>query len=152
MKKAYFAALFSVCIFYGFTSGVRFYVCPYELSTEVKSKIDIGKKKEILAHQEYRVIVVQMKTNGSVSVAQHYRHKHTFSNRIHPRSVSYDNLLTLTAMIIVDDVTTENGIEIKNLDDNKWHIYWLSDKDIKDLKRTGIVCLPPCDGLLLLHN
>jgi hypothetical protein len=150
MKKAFFAACFFVVIFNGCTSGVRFYVCPHELALEMKSKTNMGQKKEVLAHQDFRVIVVKIDKDGEISVVQHYRPEHTFSDRVHHRSVSYDDPLTLTALIIVDEISTTDGIAIKKLNDSDWRIYWLKDSDIKELKETGVVYLPPYDDLPLL--
>ena len=152
MKSILFLLMSLGCIIAGCASEVRFYVCPYELAAQVKPTTDMGQKKEALAYQDYRVLVVQRGNQGLISPVQHFRPEHTFGNSVHPRVVTYEKPLTLTALIIVDEINNSTGIAVKKLSDTNWRIYWLQDMDIKDLKKEGIVYLPPYEDLPLLKN
>ena len=148
MKNAIFATIFLSFILNGCSSAYRFYVCPHEFTEEVKSKKDIGKKKEALAKKDYRVLVID---NEKMPV-QHFRPEHTFGNRIHPRDVAFENPLTLTSLIIVEQLNLSYGIALKKLNDNDWRIYWLQDADIKDIRNEGVVYLPQYEKLPLLRD
>ncbi|MEE4604044.1 MAG: hypothetical protein V2J65_22375 [Desulfobacteraceae bacterium] len=136
----------------GCASGVRFYVCPNELAQEMQSKTDIGQKKEVLVGIDYRVLVVQKNKDQKIVPMQHYRPEHTFGNRTHPRTVSFDNPLTLTALIIIKDMQKPIGIAIKKVDDIDWRVYWLKKADIAEVKSNGVVYLPPYNSLPLIIN
>lgn len=152
MKKALFMLIGSTIILGGCSSGIRFFVCPYEFSTEMKSESDIGQRREILVGLDYRVLVVHIDENGEIVPIQHYRPEHTFGNRTHPLEVSYEKPLTLTALVIINEVQKPMGIAIKKVSDIDWRIYWLKDADIKELRNNGVVYLPPYNRLSLIKN
>ena len=58
--------------------------------------------------------------------------------------------MTLGTLIIIKDINRPIGIAIKKTVDNDWRIYWLQDPDIKDLRKEGVVYLPPYEDLPLL--
>jgi hypothetical protein len=118
----------------------------------MQSKTDIGQKKEVLVGIDYRVLVVQKNKDQKIVPMQHYRPEHTFGNRTHPRTVSFDNPLTLTALIIIKDMQKPIGIAIKKVDDIDWRGYWLKKADIAEVKRNGVVYLPPYNSLPLIIN
>jgi len=136
----------------GCSSGVRFYVCPNELASEMKSKTDIGQKKEVLVGLDYRVLVIHKDKNDKIMPLQHYRPEHTFGNRTHPRIVSFDKPLTLTALIIIDSLKESIGIAVKRLGDIHWRIYWVNNSDRAEIRKSGVVYLPPYDNLPLIRD
>jgi hypothetical protein len=44
------------------------------------------------------------------------------------------------------------GIAIKKVDDIDWRVYWLKKADIAEVKRNGVVYLPPYNSLPLIIN
>lgn len=136
----------------GCSHGVRFYVCPDELASAVRSKNDIGQKKEALVGLDYRVLAIHKDKNDKILPLQHYRPEHTFGNRIHPRVVSFDKPLTLTAVIIIDELKETIGIAVKRLGDIHWRVYWVKNADRREILKNGIVYLPPYDELPLIRD
>lgn len=135
----------------GCSHGVRFYVCPDELAPEMKSKTDIGQKKEVLVGLDYRVLVIHKDKSGKILPLQHYRPEHTFGNRTHPRVVSFDKPLTLTALIIIDELKENIGIAVKRSRDIYWRVYWVKDVDKQEILKSGIIYLPPYEELPLVR-
>ena len=152
MRKAIFATLISVFIICGCSSGIRFFVCPNQFATEMKTATDIGQRREILVGSDLRVVVVHLNKQNVVVPVQHYRPEHTFGNRIHLLKVSFDRPMTLGTLIIIKDIERPIGIAIKKKADNDWRIYWLQAPDIKALRNEGVVYLPPYEDLPLLKN
>ena len=146
-----FFIAFSV-VFCGCSSSLRFYVCPNEVATVVKSKTDIGEKKEVLVDLDYRVLAVHKNKNKEVVPIQHYRPEHTFGNRTHPRSVSFDKPLTLTALVIIKELTKPIGIAIRKRTDIEWRVYWMKDSDIGEIRKNSVVYLPPYKKLPLMKK
>ena len=143
MKHAIFVTIILSFILNGCSNAYRFYVCPHEFSEEVKSKNNIGEKKEVLAKKDYRVLVI----NNKKIPVQHFRPEHTFGNLIHPRDVSFENPLTLTSLIIVEQLNFSYGIALKKLNDNNWRIHWIQDADVEDIRNEGLVYLPHYEDL-----
>ena len=135
MRIALFIMIAISLIFVGCTSDVRFYVCPNEFAATMKSKTDIGQKKEVLVSSDCRVLAVHKDKNIKILPVQHYRPAHTFSNRTHPRKVSFDKPLTLTALIVINDIQKPVGIAIKKVSDIDWWGYWLEKPDIDEEKK-----------------
>jgi hypothetical protein len=93
-----------------------------------------------------------MDKSDAIVPVQHYRPEHTFGNRTHPRSVSFDKPLTLTALVIIKEFTNPIGIAIRKKTDIKWRVYWMEDYDISELRKTGIVYLPPYKKLPIMKQ
>lgn len=149
----------NIIILIGFTlflascaSGIRFLVSPYEKGPEMRSTSDLGQRKEILWHLDYRILIVHRNESNEILPVQHYRPEHTFGHRIHPLKASFEEPMTMGTLIILKDVKRPIGIAIKIKADTNWRIYWLNDSDIKDLKKTGVVYLPQYKDLPFLEN
>ncbi len=115
----------------------------------------LAKRKKFLSELITEVLVVQKNKDQKIVPMQHYRPEHTFGNRTHPRIVSFDNPLTLTALIIIKDMQKPIGIAIKKVDDIDWRVcgrYWLKKADIAEVKSNGVVYLPPYNSLPLIIN
>ena len=152
MRRAIFATLISVFTILGCSSGIQFFVCPDQYAAEMKTVSDIGQRREILVGSDLRVVVVHLNERNEVVPVEHFRPEHTFTDRIHPLEVTYEKPMTLTTLIIIKKLQRPFGVAIKNLSDLNWRIYWLQDKDIKDLRKEGVVYLPPYEDLPLLKN
>ena len=152
MKKPYWVTLFILFVLNGCSSGIRFFVCPNQYADEMKAVTDIGLRREILVGSDLRIVIVHLNQNNEIVPVEHYRPEHTFTNRIHPLDVSFEKPMTLTTLIVIKKLQKSIGIAIKKFSDRDWRIYWLSDSDIRDLKREGVVYLPPYEDLPLLQN
>ena len=152
MRRAIFATLISVFTILGCSSGIQFFVCPDQYAAEMKTVSDIGQRREILVGSDLRVVVVHLNERNKVVPVEHFRPEHTFTDRIHPLEVTYEKPMTLTTLIIIKKLQRPLGVAIKNLSDLNWRIYWLQDMDIQDLRKEGVVYLPPYEDLPLLKN
>ena len=152
MKNTLLIVIGFVFILGGCTSGIRFFVCPHEFAAKMRSESDIGQRRELLVGLDYRVLVVHIDEDDDIVPVQHYRPEHTFGNRTHPRSVSFDKPLTLTALVIIKNFDKPIGIAIKKGSNINWRIYWLKDADIKEFRKTGVVYLPPYRNLPLIKD
>ena len=143
-----------ICIFafIGCTRGIRFFVCPNQYADEMKTVTDIGLRREILVGSDLRTVIVHLDEKGAVVPVEHFRPEHTFSHRIHPLKVSYEEPMTLTTLIVIKRLQKPIGVAIRHISETNWRVYWLKETDIKDLKNTGVVYLPSHEGLPLLQN
>jgi hypothetical protein len=152
MRKTIFVILFLVFFIIGCSSGIRFFVCPNQYIDEMKTVKDIGQRREILVGLDLRVVIVHFNERNEIVPVEHFRPEHTFTNRIHPLEVTYKKPMMLTTLIIIKKLQRPIGVAIKDIGDSKWRIYWLQDADIKDLRKEGMVYLPPYEDLPLLEN
>ena len=152
MKYTLLIIIVFFAVLNGCTSGTRFHVCPFEIAEKMKVEADIGQRKELLWNLSYIVLVVHKSLHNVIVPVQHYRPEHTFGNRIHPIEVSFDKPQAIGAQIIVTDINVPMGIAIKKLKDRFWRIYWLKDADIDEIRKTGVVYLPPYRNLPLIKD
>ena len=150
MRTKIIVTLVSAFIIFGCSSGIRFFVCPYQYVDKMKTVTDIGQRREVLTGSDLRVVVVHLNEGKEIVPVEHFRPEHTFTNRIHPLEVNYEKPMTLTTLIIIKKLQRPIGVAIKNLSDLNWRLYWLRESDIKDLRKEGVVYLPPYDDLPLL--
>ena len=149
MKHTLLIMIVFFAVLNGCTSGTRFHVCPSEIAEKMKAEADIGQRKELLWDLIYIVLVVHKSLHNVIVPVQHYRSEHTFGNRIHPIEVSFDKPQAIGAQIIVADISAPKGIAVKKFKDKFWRIYWLKDTDIDEIRKTGVVYLPPYKKLPL---
>ena len=152
MKRINFAILVSVLIISGCSSGIRFFVCPNQYIDKMKTVTDIGLRREILVGLDLRIVIVHLNEKSEIVPVEHFRPEHTFAYRIHPLNVSYEEPMTLTTLVIIKKLQKPIGVAIKHISDSNWRIYWLKDADIKDMRKTGVVYLPPYEDLPQLRN
>lgn len=150
MKSPIFMMIGFTLIFAGCSSGIRFVVCPNEIAKKMELESDTGERKELLFGLDYRVIVVHKTPTNEIVPVQHYRPQHTFGNRTHPITVSFEKPLMLGTLIIIRKVQKPLGIAIKDKGDIDWRIYWLQKWDCDDLKEYVVIFLPRYRDLPLI--
>ncbi len=152
MKRILFIVISSAFLFNGCSSGVRFFACPHEAIEEMKLEKDIGQRRELLWRLKYSVLVVHKASSNEILPVNHFRPEHTFGYRIHPIEATYEKPLTMGTLIIIKRISEPIGIGIKKLSDMDWRVYWLKKTDIAEVKRNGVVYLPPYNSLPLIIN
>lgn len=132
-------------------SKLRFLVCPHKFAKQIKSQKDLAAKREVLFNaDEYSLLVVERSPGGEVEPAQHYRPQHTFSDKVLPQKVSWEEPLHISTIVIVEE-SPEIGIAIK-IDGEKWRVHWIATPEIEELKSTGMLFLPPYNELPILNS
>ncbi len=125
----------------------NFLVYPYEIKEQ-----NIGKNnpREILFGQVYLILMIEKK-DGKIFPAQHYWPEHTFTFRVWPKKVSWNEPLHISSNIIVDNIAPlKNGIAIKKDSEQHWRVYWLTEEDIKIIKEKEQLFLTPYTKLDIL--
>ncbi len=96
--------------------------------------------------EDYWILCVQ-RNGEEVSPAAHYCFEHTFTWRVWPKEVSFAEPLHISTNLIVDSISTRNGIAVKKGDETRWKIYWLSKADIAHINRHDVMILPRYEKL-----
>lgn len=152
MGRTIYMIIGFVLIFTSCSSGIRFVVCPNEIAAKMRVESDVGERKELLFGLDYRVIIVHKTSSNEIIPVQHYRPEHTYGNRTHPKTVSFEKPLMLGGLIIIGKLKKPLGVAIKDKNDIAWRIYWLQDADYDDIKEDGVIYLPRYKDLPLIED
>ena len=98
--------------------------------------------REALFDLDYSIVIVTKKSSV-ISPVKHYRHEHTFTNKVWVTNVTFQNPQLISSFIIIDELSTNNGIAIKKNSDDKWKVLWLTNESITEIKTTKRIKLKP---------
>lgn len=136
----------------GCSSKLYFIVCPTEIAPEKTSESALIRLRERLV--AYWAIAVEKDSNSNIIPARHYRYKHDrflFGSKIgEDDNISFRDPTSILNKIIIDTPGTEKAIAIRKDYDESWRIYWLTEKDVENLKtagENGVLYLPHYDSL-----
>ena len=125
----------------------KFLVIPYELREQLD--VDRASIRECLFKEPYRLICVE-RDGEHIVPSRHYWFETTFSYRVHPIDVSFNKPLFMGQDVIVDSISTKNGIAIKKEVADKWRVYWLNEDGVEQIKKKERLVLPPFEKLSYL--
>ena len=153
MNKLLFLIFILPLLLSGCRNELRFLVCPYEFADKVRFEKDLGLKRELLVGLNYRVVVVIKKDlTDKIVPVQHYRPEHTFGHKIHPINVSFEEPLTVSTILIVEDKINQLGIAINDKSDISWRVHWLQSKDFNTIQNNGLIFLPRYRELPIIED